>query len=137
MKTYLISEGKRVLVKSYSDPTPIYKPKSRNKGTIVFCPCCKAEIPYSAICKQFDFKNKIDRKTVLSIVRQEAPTVSGVVAQKYRERTGQVLIGRTLLNILKEFRKQGLINLKVRSKGRYGRTSIITLCNSREKVGKT
>jgi hypothetical protein len=136
MKMFVITDDGRTLVKEGKPeemPLPRQIHKGRKKGTIIICPCCNAEVPYSVICKQFDFKKKFNRKIILDIIKSENPTVSGVVAQRYKEITGRYLIYRTLLNILKEFRKQGLVDLKVHSKGRYGRTTIITLLNSQQK----
>jgi DNA-binding helix-hairpin-helix protein with protein kinase domain len=136
VKTLVITKDRRVIVKSTLKQANTLNSNKKFKGTLVTCPHCHAQVPYRLIAKQIAAKPKFNRNTILKIIKDESPTISGVVASNYFILTGCKLSTRNLLYILKEFEKQGLITTKVSSNGRYGRSTHVTFCQKKEACSK-
>jgi hypothetical protein len=132
VKTLVVTKDKRVIVKISQEQTNSASSGKKSKGTLVTCPCCNAQFPYSLIAKQISCKPKFDRNIILKIIKDESPTTTRVVAREYFAQTGYALSTRNLQYILKGLKNQGSITTKVFSNGRYGRSTRITFLKKKE-----
>jgi hypothetical protein len=111
--------------------------------TEVTCPCCNAKLSYSAICRQVAqqfAERKYDLSELLEIIEQvnkantsghwQMKTTTGEVKRKYEESIGKGVSYRQLNYMLHDLADQGCIRLRVESKGRYGRTTVILFLKS-------
>jgi len=78
-------------------------------------------------CSKFDKKEVIRRKhdkdLVLKAVTRLSPTITGEILEEYNKLHNTKITTRHLLNLLKELETEGLVQGRVQSWGRYGRTT--------------
>ncbi len=131
----IVTEDNRVIVKR-EVPANTFKPttiRKKTTGIIVHCPHCGAEIPYSAICKQFNYKTKYNRSILRRIIMEKRKLTTGELARRYQEVMRTHIQIRTLGYIVREFCAQGFVETRIRSNGRYGRSTEICIARLKRK----
>jgi hypothetical protein len=91
----------------------------------VYCPHCGQTFPYSLVARQVA-KVKFNHKILTEIIKEKKQLIIGELAQQYQEKTGEAIGIRTLGYFLKKLKNAKVVQLKVISCGRYGRSTRIT-----------